>query len=281
MPEQPVAVLLHPYLAAAGTATTALGPASLGHTLDVLGCLDAPALSVLPEGQLPALSAALRERSRPGHAIVHPGRLGATAAVALAALQLLTRDSDPLMLICADPLRLIDRTHLLELLQQAAPLAGGGAILSLATLQPQRGQPAARYQLLTAPAQADGARRVQQVHLHTRTGALPVTDAEPLYATGVCLTRASTCLHALALHTPAVLAACRLALEQARQGKTRLRTPGRGCAPACELHCVWPDPAALRRATGGDIEHQLLAHVQPHWALPCDRHWLPSSAALR
>lgn len=273
-----VAILLHPYIALAGTDTTAVGAASLRHTLDVLHALDTPVLSVLPDRQLPLLTDALRLRGRDASAILHPGRLGQAAGVALAALHLREQEEDPVLIVCHSPLRLIDGQHLLQLLRRGQPLAQGGAIVNLATLLPLRGEPNARYQLLTGAPQPDGSRPVLQVGRR-------LLDDSPehlvFHASGLTLVRANTYLNAMALHAPHVLAACRQAINQARYGKTRLGATHRPGSPASELHCVWPEPAALHRAVAGDIEHQVLTHYRPQLVLPCDGSWLPPDAPLR
>lgn len=273
-----VAVLLHPYTAMSGADTTVLGSASLRHTLDVLEVLDTPVLSVLPDRQLPQLTDALRPRGRAAVAILHPGRLGQAAGVTLAALHLLEQEQDPVLLVCHTPLRLIDGGHLLQLLRRATALAQGGAIVSLATLLPLRGEPTARYQLLTGTPRPDGSRPVLQVGRQ-------LADDSPehlrFHASGLYLVRAGTYLNAMALHAPQVLAACRQAINQARYGQNRLTPSHRPGAPVSELQCIWPDATALHRAVASDLEHQILTRYRPQLVLPSDSCWLPPEASLQ
>lgn len=276
-----VAVLLHPYTAAAGADTTSLGQASLRHTLGVLQGLGTPVLSILPEGQLFQLSEALRQYGRPADALLHPGRLPPTAGLALAALHLLGQERDPLILVCQPPLRLIDREHLQQLMAQAQTPADGGAIVSLATLAPLRGQPAARYQLLTEGPTANGCRRVLQVDMGGESCETP-THQRRYHATGAYVALASTFLNALALHAPKTLNACREAMSQSRYGKTRLAPPmgHSGRNSVCDLHCTWPAPHTLAATSGGEIEHQLLLHYKPQVVLCSDDSWLPPQTPI-
>jgi mannose-1-phosphate guanylyltransferase len=279
-----VAVLLHPYTAAAGAETTRLGQASLQHTFGLLAGLATPSLSVLPDGQLPQLCEALRQQNRPAEAILHPGRLAATAGLALAALHQLGRAADPLLLVCPPPLRLTDSEQLQQLMQRARAAADGGAIVSFVTLLPLRGQPAARYQLITAPPAADGSRRVLRVGTAPSMAMADVPpDHMPFHASGACVARASTFLHALALHAPRTLNACRDAMSRARYGKTSIKVPS---SPSVRRHssdlcCTWPDPQPLHLCGAGEIEQQLLLHHPHQVALPSDSSWLPANTPVQ
>jgi mannose-1-phosphate guanylyltransferase/mannose-6-phosphate isomerase len=158
---------------------------------------------------------------RPAAIILEPVGRNTAPAIAVAALQAIAGDDDPLLLVLPSDHAIADETAFRAAVRAAMPAAADGALVTFGIVP---SAPETGYGYIKA-ASGDGVRAVERFveKPDLANAERYVASGDYLWNSGMFLFRASRYLQELERHRPDILAACRMAVASAQRDADFLR----------------------------------------------------------
>jgi mannose-1-phosphate guanylyltransferase/mannose-6-phosphate isomerase len=193
----------------------------------------------------------------PSAILLEPVGRNTAPAIAVAALQAMREGADPLLLVLPSDHVIADATAFQAAVRQAEPAASQGRLVTFGIVP---SAPETGYGYIRAGAAlADGVRAVAQFveKPDEATARGYVASGEYFWNSGMFLFRASVYLAELARQQPAMLAACRAALEGASRDADFVRL----------------DKAAFAACPSDSIDYAVMEHTDAAAVLPIEVGW--------
>jgi mannose-1-phosphate guanylyltransferase/mannose-6-phosphate isomerase len=216
----------------------------------------APPVVVAGEDHRFMVAEQLREAACAGATILlEPAARNTAPAIAAAALEATRAGADPVLLVLPSDHVIVDAEAFRRAVAQAMPAAEAGALVTFGIVPtgPETG-----YGYIRAEA-GEGVRKVAQFveKPDAETAAAYVSSGDYVWNSGMFLFRASVYLSELAQHQPAMLAACREALEKARR----------------DVDFVRLDKDAFAASPSDSIDYAVMEKTAHAGVLPIDVGW--------